>query len=144
MTHGTDFSPKPSMLFVDDRTVRIHYAMQRLSREFDVVIATNVPEALRLLSNYEFDYISLDHDLNGHDFQSINEDGTGAEIVLWMVETWPHEKKPGIIIHTSNMFAAKHMRRILECGEDQFSVVMQPISKTQGYLDFKEAFKWTV
>jgi len=59
---------KKRLLFVDDRTKRIHYALNNYP-DYEVTIATCVPEALRQLVSQEWDVVSLDHDLNGHDFQ---------------------------------------------------------------------------
>lgn len=101
---------KATMLFVDDRTKRIHYALNNFP-EFDVTIATCVPEALRQMVAGEWDVISLDHDLNGHDFQDPDTPTCGMEIVRYIAKTgWPPQlKKPVFWIHSSNLFAAHLM-----------------------------------
>lgn len=116
-----------SMLFVDDRTKRIHYALEHYGKEFNVTIATCVPEALRLLSSNVWDVVSLDHDLNGHDFQDPETPTCGMEIIRYIRKCggWPEMRphpnviagvggmlsnpKPEIWIHTSNLFAGHLM-----------------------------------
>lgn len=101
---------KPKMLFVDDRTKRIHHALSEF-QEYDVTIATCVPEALRQMVSQEWDVVSLDHDLNGHDFEDPDTPTCGMEIVRYIGKTgWtPLRKKPIFWIHSSNLFAAHLM-----------------------------------
>jgi len=111
------------MLFVDDRTRRIEYALnigEFNGRDnfhgYDVTIATCVPEALRQMSRQEWDIVSLDHDLNGHDFQDPETPTCGMEIVRYISKTgWtPQRKKPVFWVHSSNLFAAHLMITSLE------------------------------
>lgn len=104
------FTVKAKLLFVDDRTKRIHYALENFP-EMDVTIATCVPEALRQMSSQDWDVISLDHDLNGHDFQDPETPTCGMEIVRYISKTgWPPQRKQPIFwIHSSNLFAAHLM-----------------------------------
>lgn len=101
---------KARMLFVDDRTKRIHHALNNFP-EFDVTIATCVPEALRQLSVADWDVVSLDHDLNGHDFQDPDTPTCGMEIVRYIEKTgWPVQRHiPEFWIHSSNLFAVHLM-----------------------------------
>jgi len=96
------------MLFVDDRTRRIHSALRQYSDVYEVTIAANVKEALRLLARYDWDIVSLDHDLTGIDFEDPDTPTCGMEIVRYIEKTgWPENRhKPDIIVHTSNIFAA--------------------------------------
>jgi len=98
------------MLFVDDRTKRIHYALENFP-EFEVTIATCVPEALRQMSSQDWDVVSLDHDLNGHDFQDPDTPTCGMEIMRYIGKTgWPIQRRiPEFWIHSSNLFAAHLM-----------------------------------
>lgn len=102
---------KLKMLFVDDRTKRIHYALDVYGKELDVTIATCVPEALRALSSQNWDFVSLDHDLNGYDFQDPDTPTCGMEIVRYIEKCgWPEQKqRPIFWIHSSNLFAAHLM-----------------------------------
>ena len=101
---------KKNLLFVDDRTKRIHHALNNFP-DYNVTIATCVPEALRQMVAQDWDAISLDHDLNGHDFQDPDTPTCGMEIVRYIAKTgWPpHRKKPEFWIHSSNLFAANLM-----------------------------------
>lgn len=96
------------MLFVDDRSKRIHWALDNYGFEYDITIACNVPEALRHLSSQDWDVVDLDHDLNGRDFEDPESTGCGMEIVRYIQKTgWPHEfrKEPQFWVHSSNLFA---------------------------------------
>lgn len=103
-----------TMLFVDDRSKRIHEALK--SANFDVTIATNVREALRLMSSRDFAVVSLDHDLDGCDFEDPDSPTCGMEIVRYLEKTgWPDIKpRPEIWIHSKNLFAAHLMTKHLQ------------------------------
>lgn len=112
--------PKLKILFVDDSSKRIHTALLKYA-DMDCRIAPNVQEALRLMSHEEWDVISLDHDLNGFDFQDSNEKSSGMEIVRYIAQYgWPEKlKRPEIIVHSSNAFAATAMvDTLLACQMD--------------------------
>lgn len=98
------------ILFVDDRTKRIHWALKEY-KDHDLTIATNVLEALRQLSANDFDVVSLDHDLTGCDFEDPDTKTCGMEVVRYIEKCgWPNERnKPEFIIHSSNLFAAHLM-----------------------------------
>lgn len=106
---------KPTMLFVDDRSKRIHAILQNATG-FDVTIATNVREALRLMSAQDFTVVSLDHDLNGCDFEDPDSPTCGMEIVRYLEKTgWPSDKeRPDIWVHSKNLFAAHLMETRLQ------------------------------
>lgn len=106
---------KPKMLFVDDRSHRIHAAFLKHKEKYDVTIAPNVIEALRLLSAQDWDVVSLDFDLNGYDFCDPDSKDCAMEIVRTFVKTgWPTSRHfPDIIIHSSNLFGAQLLRRAL-------------------------------
>lgn len=99
------------MLFVDDRSKRLHAALSNYSDKYTVVLATNVREALRQMSADFFDVISLDHDLNGCDFEDPDSTGCGMEIVRYIGKTgWPERmRRPEFWIHSKNLFAANLM-----------------------------------
>lgn len=117
---------KPKMLFVDDRTKRIHYALENFP-DYDVTIATCVPEALRQLCSQDWDVVSLDHDLNGHDFQDPDTPTCGMEIVRYIKKTgWPPQRfRPFFWIHSSNLFAVHLLT--LELRELDFRTLYRPI-----------------
>jgi hypothetical protein len=103
---------KPKLLFLDDRSNRIHKALERYSSQFKVTIVTNVIECLYFMSREDWDYISLDHDLGGKEFVDPDEPTSGMEIVRYLEKTaWPPERKKPLIVavHSSNSFAATAM-----------------------------------
>jgi cytidyltransferase-like protein len=108
-------SDKPRMLFVDDRTRRLHAALEKYSDSYDVTLCANVKECLRLLSGQEWDVVSLDYDLSGDDFEFTDTKNTIMEVVRYIGETgWPQSKKrPRIIIHSSNVFGANLLKNAL-------------------------------
>ena len=107
----TTVSIKPKMLFLDDRTKRIMSALAQYKDKYDVTIVTNAKECLRYLCKQEWDILSLDHDLNGDDFQDPDESTSGMEVVRYISMTqWLKQyKTPEIWIHSSNLFAANMM-----------------------------------
>jgi hypothetical protein len=122
-----DFIKKPCLLFVDDRTKRIEYAQKEYAEMYDVTIATCVPEALRQLCKRDWDVVSLDHDLNGHDFEDSDTPTCGMEIVRYIVKCgWPPQRKvPEFWIHSSNLFAAHLM--VVTLTEAGFNAWYKPI-----------------
>lgn len=128
---------KAKMLFVDDRTKRIHYALNNFP-EFDVTIATCVPEALRQMVKQNWDVISLDHDLDGHDFQDPDTPTCGMEIVRYIKKTgWPPKlRKPEFWIHSSNLFAAHLM--VVELTEAGYDAWYKPISYPKDNMTYDE------
>lgn len=112
---GDFLIPKAKMLFLDDRTKRIMSAIQQYSDRYDLTIVTNAKECLRYLCRQEWDILSLDHDLNGDDFQDPGEVTSGMEVVRYITMTqWMKQYKiPEIWIHSSNLFAANMMIDLL-------------------------------
>lgn len=110
---------KQKLLFLDDRTKRLHSALEKYSDDYDLTLCCNVKECLRLLSKEDFDIVSLDHDLNGIDFQDPYSPESGMEVVRYLSKVgWPKYKfKPAIIVHTSNILVAGQMVATLQqCG----------------------------
>lgn len=99
---------KPKMLFVDDRSKRIHSALRQYSDKYDVTIAPNIPEALRLISAKEWDVVSLDYDLDGNDFADPSSPRCAMEIVRYIHGTgWPDARRiPEFWVHSSNTLGA--------------------------------------
>ena len=106
---------KPKLLFVDDRWNRIQQAIETY-KDYDVVIAPNVKEALRQLVAESFAVVSLDCDLNGEDFQDPEAKDCGLEIVHYIQKTgWPNQRPmPEFWIHSTNLFAANRMAEEIE------------------------------
>jgi len=105
--------PLPRMLFLDDRTKRIEAARKKYTHLYDVTYVHNVKECLRYLCRQEFDIVSLDHDLDGDDFQNPDDVTSGMEVVRYIVKCggFPPSQivKPEVWIHSSNLLAANLM-----------------------------------
>lgn len=129
--------PKNKMLFVDDRTKRIHAALEKYSAEWDLTIATNVLETLRCLSQADYDVLDLDCDLGGKDFCPLDEDCSIMELVRYLEKTgWPPRKmKPRVIIHSSNIFASHavgvRLKKIF--GNVEYARFIYPEEKKKKY-----------
>jgi CheY-like chemotaxis protein len=126
---------KPKLLFVDDRTKRIHYALENYPG-YEVTIATCVPEALRQMSANDFDVISLDHDLTGCDFEDPDTPTCGMEIVRYIAKTgWPPQRNiPEFFVHSSNLFAAHLMQTTL--NDLGYSVTYKPIRYNETNMQY--------
>lgn len=105
------------ILFMDDRTKRINEALARYTPEngYQLTIVANARECLRYMSREDWDIVSLDHDMNGSDFQDPDDHDCGMEIVRYLWKTaWPKYKpKPMFWVHSSNLFAATLMLETL-------------------------------
>jgi len=101
------------MLFLDDRTKRIEAARKKYDGEYDVTFVHNAKECLRYLCKKGWDIVSLDHDLDGNDFQDPDEVTSGMEVVRYIVKTTKlidsNAGSPEFWIHSSNIFAAQLM-----------------------------------
>ena len=105
--------PLPRMLFLDDRTKRIEAARKKYAQLYDVTYVHNAKECLRYLCRQEYDIVSLDHDLNGDDFQNPDDVTSGMEVVRYIVKCggFPPTQLivPEVWIHSSNLLAANLM-----------------------------------
>lgn len=121
--------PRSRILFVDDRWKRIQWALSIYNKEtgWELVLAPNFYEAMRALSSRDFDVVSLDHDLNGCDFQDPDSSTCGMEIVRYIQKTgWPDQRqKPAFWIHSSNLFAS-HLLTV-SLADMGFDVCHKPI-----------------
>jgi len=108
---------KLKILFLDDRSKRIHAALKKYA-DHDLTIVTTVKECIEKISNEEWDVISLDHDLNYEAFVNSNRPDCGMEVVRFMTENSKFLLKKfmqaNIIVHTSNRAAAAVMINTLE------------------------------
>jgi len=108
-----DAKPLPRMLFLDDRTKRIEAARKKYAQLYDVTYVHNAKECLRYLCKKGWDIVSLDHDLNGDDFQDPDDVTSGMEVVRYIAKTTKliesNAGSPEFWIHSSNIFAAQLM-----------------------------------
>lgn len=110
-----DENSRRRILFLDDRSKRIHSALKRFSHD-DLTIVATVVECLRFISNEDWDVIYLDHDLGGGEFCDPKSTTCGMEVIRYIEKTeWPPEKKrPAFVIHSSNSLAATKMEKALK------------------------------
>lgn len=106
----------PKMLFLDDKSERIHSALRIFGELYDLTIVATAKECLRKLSSEDWDEVRLDHDLDGDDFQDPDDKTSGMEVVRYIVKCgWPDNKrKPIFRVHSSNIFAAFLMVKTLQ------------------------------
>lgn len=109
--------PKTRILFIDDSSKRIHSALRRYNPDagYEVIIAPNVSEALRLLSSEDWDVVSFDFDLDGGDFCNPDSPQCAMEILRYIQRAgWPNGKKvPEFLVHSSNAFGAELLKNQL-------------------------------
>lgn len=103
------------ILFLDDCQYR-HDEMDKRNPDDEIIHAKTIWDFLDALNKYDyFDKVSLDHDLNDYDVESIIDDRevTGVDACGLMMQ---HRKKlPTIIdIHSSNGNGARAMIRFLK------------------------------
>jgi len=106
--YGPIVDRRPTMLFLDDRSERLHRALEQYDRVFKVTLVATAKECIRLLNFRDWDVVSLDHDLDGGDFQDPGSSTSGMAVVRYLESTcWPDNKpKPRFYVHSSNKFAA--------------------------------------
>lgn len=132
----------PKLLFVDDRWKRMKYALEKYDQhfgqgEFEVTLAANVKETLRALARENFDFVGLDHDLRGCDFEDPDSPESGMEIIRYIERFgWPNGKpKPIFIVHSSNVFAAHQM--VMRLDKLGFQVKYSPIRYDEEIVHMK-------
>lgn len=109
------------LLFLDDRTKRIEAARKKYEGVYNVTFVHNVKECLRYLCRQEYDIVSLDHDLDGDDFQNPDDVTSGMEVIRYIVKCggFPPSQivVPVVWIHSSNLLAANLMiSELLKAG----------------------------
>lgn len=113
---------KPKLLFLDDRSNRLHGALKKYGDDYDVTLVCTVKECIKMLSNEgPWNVVSLDHDLDFDEFVPSILPNTGMEVVRWITENnvFLHQRQMIglIIIHTSNQAAAHMMaNRLFDAG----------------------------
>lgn len=101
---------KLKILFLDDRSKRIHAALEKYAGH-DLTIVTTAKECIEKISNEEWDQIRLDHDLNQESFVDSDRSDCGMEVVRFIEKHYDCEQFLGTTfwIHTSNHAAALMM-----------------------------------
>lgn len=98
------------LLILDDQEMR-HELFRHKYEGHDITHAWTASQAIHYLSNNEYDYIFLDHDLGNQSYMASGP-GTGYEVAEW-ISKHPELKGSKIIIHSFNPAGASNMDNLL-------------------------------
>lgn len=98
------------VFLLDDDERRHRWFTARFKGDF-VDIASNVKEALQLLSSSSYDAIFLDHDLHPEHYHndSTDDERTGYAVAVWLCSNPEHQRASTILVHTRNADGAMRM-----------------------------------
>lgn len=99
-------------LILEDNPQRIAHFRREFPKSS---IVETVQEAIDALQEWDWDYLSLDHDLGGEVFVDNARPDCGMEVVRWLVENKPPIRH--VTIHTANRGASERMyAALVEAG----------------------------
>ena len=98
------------VFLLDDDERRHRWFTARFKGDF-VDIASNVKDALHLLSNASYDAIFLDHDLHPEHYNadSTDDERTGYAVAVWLCLNPERQRASTILVHTRNADGAMRM-----------------------------------
>ncbi len=98
------------VFLLDDDKRRHRWFTARFKGDF-VDIASNVNEALELLSTSSYDAIFLDHDLHPEHYhaESTDDERTGYAVAVWLCSNPESQRASTILVHTRNADGAMRM-----------------------------------
>jgi hypothetical protein len=98
------------VFLLDDDERRHRWFAMRFKGDF-VDIASNVSEALQLLSASSYDAIFLDHDLHPEHYNadSTDDERTGYAVAAWLSSNPELQRASTILVHTRNADGAMRM-----------------------------------
>ena len=98
------------VFLLDDDKRRHRWFTARFKGDL-VDIASNVKEALQLLSTSSYDAIFLDHDLHPEHYhaESTDDERTGYAVAVWLCSNPEHQRASTILVHTRNADGAMRM-----------------------------------
>ena len=98
------------VFLLDDDKRRHRWFTARFKGDF-VDIASNVKEALELLSTSSYDAIFLDHDLHPEHYhaESTDDERTGYAVAVWLCSNPESQRASTILVHTRNADGAMRM-----------------------------------
>ena len=98
------------VFLLDDDERRHRWFATRFKGDF-VDIASNVTEALQLLSASSYDAIFLDHDLHPEHYNadSTDDERTGYAVAAWLSSNQERQRASTILVHTRNADGAMRM-----------------------------------
>jgi CheY-like chemotaxis protein len=99
-----------NVLVLDDSLERLKMFRQNLIGHSVTTVETS-KDAIMKLSQNDYEYLFLDHDLGGKAFVKSGE-GTGFEVAVWLSKH-PERKPRQIVIHSFNPTGAQNMKSVL-------------------------------
>lgn len=110
-----------SVFLLDDDKRRHRWFSKRFEGD-ELDIAETVEEAKKMLSEFTYDAIFLDHDLLPHHYESNDHDdfgSTGYAIAEWLNENKDLQRAATVIVHTRNADGAVRMvEKLRESGRN--------------------------
>lgn len=122
------------LLFLDDDEVR--NKMFRSKCPWCTMVET-AEDAIAQLEKQSWDFVLLDHDLNGEQYVSSDSDDCGMEVVRWIEENKPQIEK--IMCHSHNEEARIEMNeRLKAAGYDSMELPFLYFSQSGVYDTLNE------
>ncbi len=104
---------QPKALILDDDPERVEY----LRRVYPTAVWVKTSQECIKNLQYDWDIISLDHDLGGEVYVDPTRPDCGMEVVRWMAANRPeHLKNTQFVVHSLNADAAKKMIETLRAS----------------------------
>lgn len=103
------------ILILDDDKSR----HQQFSKKYQSETLTHVHtshDCIRVLEKHKFDYVFLDHDLDGKIMEPSGP-GTGFEVAEWIANNPERQPSQMVILHSLNPDGRTNMRNILESAK---------------------------
>lgn len=97
------------LILEDDAERCKHFSRALIGHEVDITEFSK--EAIKLLSNKNYDILFLDHDLGGKTYVD-SGDGTGYEVAKWLSHNTGRKPKE-IYLHSLNEWGRKNMKGVL-------------------------------
>ncbi len=114
------------ILFLDDDILR-HKKFQAfvlskgLNKDYEFYYVFTTKDAIKLLNEFRFDAMHLDHDLGGKTFVTDIEE-TGYEVTLWMEQYLRFTPPDYIVLHSFNPDGAKRMAASLKKFKETYVI----------------------
>jgi CheY-like chemotaxis protein len=99
-----------NILILEDDRARQQVFLRNLVGTNTVIVET-ASDAIQALSERDWDYLFLDHDLGGTQMVPSGP-GTGYEVAEWLAEH-PEKQPPTIVIHSFNPAGASNIKNAL-------------------------------
>lgn len=107
------------VLVLDDEDYRANAYRKRFEESdvesFNFIHVKHAAECIKQLENTQFDFVFLDHDLDGRTYVPVHEPNTGSEVARWIKANNITEKYPEqmFVLHSFNDDARNHMAELI-------------------------------